>query len=92
MIKKWSPDNDQPVMTLAAIRWYTMSIEKLANDIYITRKTLYPEVELALRTAFESLGRVRKTMSVQQADEDGCPPGYVNCNGACLPDCDPMEY
>lgn len=23
------------------------------------------------------------------AFDGGCPPGYVNCNGACLPDCDP---
>ena len=92
MMTKWSPQNDDPVMTLAAIRWYAISIEKLAQDIYVTRKGLYPEAETILREAFHALGRVRKTMSMAQADEEGCPPGYVNCNGACLPDCDPMEY
>jgi hypothetical protein len=82
--------NDQAALTLAAIRWYVNSLEKLANDIYITRRTMYPEVEAILRRAFRDLGVVRKSMSLQAGE--ACPPGYVDCNGVCLPDCDPMEY
>ena len=91
-MKTWSPQEDNPALTLAAIRWYTVSIEKLATDIYVTRKARYPEAQEILSRAFRELGRIRKTMSQAQADEEGCPPGYVNCNGACLPECDPMEY
>ena len=91
-MSKWTPQDDQTALTLAAIRWYAISIEKLATDIYITRKSLYPDAEAILNQAFEQLGRVRKSMSLAQAEAEGCPPGYVNCNGACLPDCDPMEY
>lgn len=84
------PQDDQVALTLAAIRWYTMSIEKLSNDLYITKRELYPEVEGILKNAFRELGKIRKSMSAVAAE--GCGPGYVNCNGICLPDCDPMEY
>ena len=91
-MSKWTPSEDQAALTLAAIRWYATSSEKLASDIYITRKSMYPDAEAILKNAFRELGRVRKSMTHAMAEEDGCPPGYVNCNGACLPDCDPMEY
>jgi hypothetical protein len=90
-MSKWTPQEDQAALTLAAIRWYTISIEKLANDLYVTKRELYPDVEAVLKTAFRDLGRIRKSLSATNVD-DGCGPGYVNCNGVCLPDCDPMEY
>lgn len=91
-MSKWTPQQDQTALTLAAIRWYTISLEKLANGIYITHPERYPDVSEILQRAFRELGRVRKTMSAVAPGDEGCPPGYVDCNGACLPDCDPMEY
>lgn len=86
----WKAGDDQAALTLAAIRWYVNSLEKLANDIYITRRAMYPEVETILQRAFRDLGAVRKGMSLQAGE--ACPPGYVDCNGVCLPECDPMNY
>lgn len=89
-MSKWIPQEDQTALTLAAIRWYAISLEKLSNDLYVTNRELYPEVEAVLKRAFRDLGAIRKNLMARE--EDGCGPGYVNCNGICLPDCDPMVY
>ncbi|MDQ3068166.1 MAG: hypothetical protein M3R55_00370 [Acidobacteriota bacterium] len=86
-MSKWTPQEDQTALTLAAIRWYAISIEKLSADLYITNKTLYPEVQAILNTCFRDLGAVRKSL-LPPAGDEGCGPGYVNCHGVCLPDCD----
>jgi len=88
----WSPQDDQTALTLAAIRWYAVSIEKLATDIYITNKALYPEARAVLDQAFRDLGQIRKSLQSAQMTEQGCPPGYEDCGGVCLPSCDPMTY
>lgn len=80
-------DGDQTAYALAAIRWYTISLEKLANDIYITDKARHEEVLRIFQSAFREMGAVRKSLAMV-----ACPPGYVNCHGACLPDCDEMLY
>lgn len=82
-------DADQAAYALAAIRWYVISLEKLSNDIYVTDKAKYEQVLGVLKSAFKEMGGVRKSLAVAM---EGCPPGYVNCNGACLPDCDQMLY
>ena len=100
-MSKWSPQNDDPALTLAAIRWFGLSIEKLAMDLYVTDRKRYPEVKYVLAEALKALGRMRSESKGGQppptanaADyEDGCAPGYVNCNGICLPECDRIaEY
>lgn len=144
-MSRWTPQNDEPALTLAAIRWYAMSLEKLAMDLYITNREMYPDVKAILATAFEELGALRgycvpegasagrrakpaaaskprypagqwaSTLAEQQMAkvegyasgggslpqplnftaeyEDGCGPGYVNCDGVCLPQCDSVaEY
>ena len=107
-MSKWTPQNDEPALTLAAIRWYGMSIEKLAMDLYVTNKEQYPSVKRILSTALTELGKLRgyciegassgapapKPMSAMaEGENDGCGPGYVNCNGVCLPDCENIaEY
>ena len=100
-MSKWSPQNDDPAMTLAAIRWFGLSIEKLAMDLYVTDRERYPEVKHVLADALKKLGHMRgsckggkapKTANIADF-EDGCAPGYVNCNGVCLPECDRIaEY
>jgi hypothetical protein len=113
-MSEWTPQNDQAPLTLAAIRWYALSIEKLATDIYLTNPGLYKDVQPILTKCFRDLGAIRKRMYAEFVEEarqtaaqteaqqtqptarplyfDGrCPPGYVNCWGVCLPDCDEME-
>ena len=82
---------DETALKLAAIRWYMLSLEKLSNDLYITDRRKYAEVEEILKRAFHELIVIRKSMA-SVALEDGCGPGYVNCNGICLPDCEASNY
>lgn len=81
---------DEFALRLAAIRWYMLSLEKLSNDIYITDRARYLEIDAILKRAFRELGEIRKKMSATAAE--GCGPGYVNCDGICLPDCDRFYY
>lgn len=76
-------------MTLAAIRWYAMSIEKYAMDVYITDRTQYPGVQAALDAALASLEQMRAQMTATARDTSECPPGFENCGGVCLPSCLP---
>lgn len=87
-MSEWKVDQDQPALTLAAIRWYAMSIEKYAMDLYITNAAQYPPVKAILDNALASLEQLRSQQSVASQDA-GCPPGFKNCNGVCLPDCLP---
>jgi hypothetical protein len=87
-MSEWKAEQDQPAMTLAAIRWYAMSIEKYAMDLYITNREQYPAVKAILDNALESLEQVRSQQSARGEDA-GCPPGFKNCSGICLPDCVP---
>jgi hypothetical protein len=82
---------DETALRLAAIRWYMLSLEKLSNDIYITDRTKYDAVSDILKTAFHALGDIRKQMA-SEVSAAGCGPGYVNCDGICLPDCDRLFY
>ena len=146
-MSKWSPQNDEPALTLAAIRWYALSLEKLATDLYVTDRNMYPEVQAVLSKAFIELGKLRgycipsgnaqaaggkgdkarpprfpagrwadklqaeklgaaesygaagatgatpRSAEFAAQSEDGCSPGYVYCNGVCLPECDNIaEY
>lgn len=84
----WKIDQDQPAMTLAAIRWYAMSIEKHAMDIYITDRAQYPAVQAALDAALDRLAQMRAEMKATALAGE-CPPGFENCNGICLPNCHP---
>jgi hypothetical protein len=85
-MSEWNEANDQAALTLAAIRWYAMSIEKLAQDLYITHRSMYPAVQAALDKAMNDLEALRNQLTSQALD-GGCPPGYKNCDGFCLPVC-----
>lgn len=88
---KQIPADDDPLATMMAIRWYMLSIEKLSNDIYLTDAGRYAEVRAVLSTSFKALADIRKTLNAS-ASATGCPPGYVECNGCCLPECENMMY
>jgi hypothetical protein len=83
---------DEVALKLAALRWYAISLEKLANDIYITDREKFHRIDEILKHAYRELAAVRKEFTKAATDEDGCPPGYVNCDGICLPDCESMNY
>lgn len=91
----WNEQNDQPALTLAAIRWYAISIEKLSTDLYVTDPSQYPAVQAVLNQAVSALEGLRTQVKSQRAGAGAavrstggnCPPGYRNCDGLCLPAC-----
>ena len=78
----WNEQNDQPALTFAAIRWYAMSIEKLASDLYVTNRALYPSVQAALDKAIADLEVLRTQLKAAtaggQTTSGDCAPGYRN--------------
>lgn len=94
-MSEWTPQTDEPHMTLAAIRWYALSLERLATALYVTDRSRYSEVRQILGKALTDLAALQgvpqpPTMAMAAADggDDGCPPGFVRCDGVCLPQCD----
>jgi hypothetical protein len=74
-------------MSLAAFRWFANTIENFAIELYATDRDSYEEVEGVLRNTLKELQRVRRGFLVPQ-EENGCPDGYVLCDGVCMPSCD----
>ena len=71
---------------LAALRWFALTIEKWAIELYATDATTYPKMVKALRHALNDLRDIRDDA---RQDEDDCPEGYVLCDdGVCAPSCD----
>ena len=89
-MSEWTKDQDQPAMTLAAIRWYALSIEKLSTEIYATSASAFPQVQGALNDALSALEALRAPRTAAlRAGSEGCPPGFKDCDGVCLPKCPP---
>ena len=87
-MSEWNEQSDQPALTLAAIRWYAISIEKLAADLYVTKPAQYPAVQAGLNKAVADLEALRTQLKAGgEVANGGCPPGYRNCGGLGLPSC-----
>jgi hypothetical protein len=79
----WAP-SPSDVMNLAAIRWFALTIEKLATELYITDRALYPALKDVLKHAVQDLERAKP----RKLSEGECPPDYVLCDDLCVPMCD----
>ena len=89
-MSEWTKEQDQPAMTLAAIRWYALSIEKLSADLYVTNPANFPQVQQALNSALSALEALRAPRTnALRATGEGCPPGFKDCDGVCMPKCPP---
>ena len=86
MPRRWEPSAEDG-MSLAAFRWFANTIENFAIELYATDRRSYPEIEGVLRNTLEELKRTRQAFMVSE-EENGCPDGYVLCNGVCAPSCD----
>ena len=85
--RMWQAEPDDAIR-LAALRWFALSIERLAIEIYASDKTQYGELEQVLRRALKHMGNL-VTRDVGEEDEDSCPIGYELCrDGLCAPMCD----
>jgi hypothetical protein len=71
---------------LAALRWFALTIEKEAIELYATNTLSFPEMEKILRKALGDIDDLRDKFA---AEEDGCPEGYFLCDDdVCRPSCD----
>ncbi len=90
-MSEWTKEQDQPAMTMAAIRWYALSIEKLSTELYVTNPGNFPQLQQALNDALTALEALRapraSAMTAMSAMDSVCPPGYKDCDGICLPKC-----
>ena len=81
---KWQPRADDAI-NLAAIRWFALSIEAKAIEIYGTNPQVYSDILTALGKGLTAIN----TVSVKKpiAGEGECPPGWVPCGADCAPAC-----
>ena len=85
--REWKPGADDAIR-LAALRWFTIELERYSIEIYATDKSKYGAMETVLRRALADLKAAgRRTPSVK--GEENCPDGYILCkDGLCAPMCD----
>ena len=88
MKRKWEP-SDVDAMSLAAFRWLANTIENFSIELYATDRDSFEEVEGVLRDTLKALKGVKAKFMVSQ-EENGCPDGYVLCDGVCAPSCDTL--
>jgi hypothetical protein len=81
--RKWQPEPDDAIR-LAALRWYALTIEAQAIQLYATDSSKYGAVETILRDAVKLMDAVRPSPIGGGGD---CPPGFVMCGGECAPMC-----
>jgi len=86
MPRKWDP-SARDGMSLAAFRWFANTIENFAIELYATDRASYEDIEVVLRNTLKELKNVRMEFAIPQG-ENGCPDGYVLCDGVCSPSCD----
>lgn len=88
-MRKWEPSPNDAI-SLAAFRWFANALENGAVELYATNRESYHHIEHVMRHALEDLARVRVQFKVP-AEENGCPDGYVLCNGVCAPSCEGID-
>jgi hypothetical protein len=77
----------EDAIRLAALRWFSLEIERMGIEIYASDKTKYKAIEKVLRQAMTAMNATRDRIAV--GDPDECPDGYVLCkDGLCAPMCD----
>jgi hypothetical protein len=75
---------------LAALRWFALTLEQRAIELYATDQATYHRMEHVLRKALRELDHLGKEFALSAADE--CPEGYIPCeDGVCKPSCDRLD-
>lgn len=89
----WKPEPEDAIR-LAALRWFTIELERYSIEIYASDRTQYPAMEGVLRkalTEMKAFGRPAGAASRKRGlqEEQECPDGYILCkDGLCAPMCD----
>lgn len=88
--RTWKP-HAHDAIRLAALRWYALTIERLAIDIYATDPRKFEAMAAMLRRQTKELFDLGRGPGGALKDND-CPDGYFLCkDGLCAPMCDPSS-
>jgi len=83
---KWQPEPNNAIQ-LTTLRWYALTIERLAVEIYATYPDSFGDLTIALRESVERLQRLAPPSP--NFGSDDCPDGWLLCrDGLCSPMCD----
>jgi hypothetical protein len=88
-MRKWVPQPND-VTNIAAFRWFANQIENEALELYATDQAHFARLEDVLRNTLKEIGYIRENAFIPQ-DENGCPDGWILCDGICRPSCDGIE-
>ena len=88
-MRKWEPSS-KDAAAIAAFRWFANKIENDSLELYMTDRVHYAHIERVLRHALQELAYVAEKAFIPQ-EENGCPDGWVLCDGICKPSCDGLE-
>jgi hypothetical protein len=87
--REWTP-SPKDATSFAAFRWFANAIENESMELYATSRETYEHIESVLRNTMKELAELRVKFALG-ADENGCPDGWILCNGVCAPSCDNLE-
>ena len=88
-MRKWEPSPNDAT-AIAAFRWFANTLENEALELYMTDRSHFDHIERVLRDALKAMGDTRQKSRLSE-EEDGCPDGWVLCDGICKPSCDALE-
>src|SRR5438045_8665561 len=81
----WQAHRDDAIR-LAALRWFALTFERLAIQIYATDREKYDALTSLMKSQIKALASFGER---QIADGEPCPEGYFLCaDGLCAPMCD----
>src|SRR5687768_10137930 len=88
-MRKWVP-SPKDATNIAAFRWFANKIENDALELYATDQGHFARLEDVLRNTLKQIDDIRQKAFIPQ-EENGCPDGWVLCDGICKPSCDGIE-
>jgi hypothetical protein len=85
----WESGPDDAIR-LAALRWFSLELERLSIQIYASDKAQFKNMERVFRHALSGMAALcPKKVKPDFGGDDGCPDGYILCkDGLCAPMCD----
>jgi hypothetical protein len=88
-MRNWEPSSNDAT-AIAAFRWFANALENEALELYLTDRRHFGHIESVLRRALKEMSDTQAKSRVAE-EEDGCPDGWLLCDGICKPSCDPIE-
>ena len=88
-MRNWEP-SAADATAIAAFRWFANALENEALELYLTDRKHFEHIEYVFRQALKQIGDTRQKSLIPD-DENGCPDGWVLCDGICKPVCDAIE-